>query len=283
MQSDAPDIRADIRNPRSPFHTNDDVIRAYNLLELAERGAREAAQSRHPEAIRLWLQCITLFHSAFSKEYSFEPIEDPESRRSVSVRLDLLGLAGSTAKPALDNLWTGYYSPAYGMLRGLLETWRRSVFVRLSPAEALPYFELPEESPIGEDGLPRKGRGGAPSLEKIEAAFASHGTERERKTLLEINAGITHMHPGAHPSAEGMLQVLGEQDSDERHFGPTYRRSLCAFGFRWGLLAQLCLLDEVARTVDQDSAWLMELHAIDARFRGWLKSDEAVLNVASAE
>lgn len=283
MINEVPDIRADIRNPRSPFHTNHEVIQAYNLLELDERGSREAAQSRHPQAIRLWLRCINLFHVAFSKEYSFESIEDSESRRGASVRLDLLGLAGSAAKPALDALWAGYYSPAYGMIRGLLETWRRSVFIRLSPAEALPYFELPQESPIGEDGLPRKGRGGILANETIRTAFESHGTEQERKTLIDVNAGITHMHAGAHPSAEGTLQVHGEQAGEQRNFGPTYHRSLCAFGFRWGLSAQLWLLNEVAHTVAQEKTWLQEWEAISGDLTKWMKTDEAILNVSVTE
>lgn len=231
----------------------------------------------------LWLRCITLFHEAFSKAYEFEASPEPDITRGAILRLNLLGLAGTSSKPALDAMLAGYYSPAYGMTRNLLETWRRLVCIRLAPSVALPFFELPEESPIDEDGLPRKTRNMGLPAKVINQAFKSNGSDSDRETLVYVNAGIVHMHSGAHPSGEGLLQLFDEEVSSQRNYGPGYKRSLCAFGLKWGLSAQLWLLEELANTAPQEDPWNSEFMTLGPVFADWLESDESRLEIEDSE
>lgn len=247
------------------------------MLEDHELQARRASQSHHGSAMLLWLKCIRLFYEAFSQEIDWSD-EDNDTVAERNVRMNLLGLAGTSSKPTLDALLAGYYSTAYGLIRTSLETWRRESSIRLAPAQALGYFEMPLESPVDETGKPRKNRNMGLPYKVIQDIFDLHAREDERERLEYINAGIIHMHAGAHPSAESMAQLFNQRDPARRNYGPTYNHALCAFGFRWGLTAQISLLQEIQLLKKQSVHWGKDFDRLEAGFLAWADTDEALLH-----
>ena len=67
--------------------------------------------------------------------------DDPsDAYWSWSVRLNLASGAAATAKLTLDAALAGYYSPAYGLLRHLAETWEQIVYLQLDDQAARQWF-----------------------------------------------------------------------------------------------------------------------------------------------
>ncbi len=269
-----PDVGGDLMEPRYAILTDRHWMEAYHSLEQGELASRAATRAEHSAGLLLWLKCLTLYRAAFSGTYEWDASASEIETEAAKLHLDLLGLAGTNSKPALDALMSGYYSVSFGMIRNLLETWRRAVYVRLRPAEALPFFELQSESPVGEDGRPRRGRSQGVPLDNIRRAIKEDGTSHEQEVLGLVEAGITHMHAGAHPTAEGMFQLQGDEPG-RRVFGPTYDRLLCGWALQWALLAHMFLLDEVRRIGDQGVRWNDDLAAAEASYTGWLASHKA--------
>lgn len=189
--------------PRLVVVTNRRWMQPYHSLEQGELGHRLEAAREHTFAFDLWLRALALYRSAFDGVFDWGDDLPTETVRALNVRADLLGLAGSSAKPTLAALLAGYYWNAFGLIRNLLETWRRAAFVRRRPEGAVPWFVLPDESPIGADGRPRKGRKSLTFATIQEAFKDATGDDMEIFDL--VNVGIAHFHGGAHPSAEGMV------------------------------------------------------------------------------
>ncbi|MDQ3654987.1 MAG: hypothetical protein M3457_07905 [Chloroflexota bacterium] len=271
-----PDLGSDLLTPRVSFLTNRQWMEPYATLEDFELQARQAAQSRHARAMLMWLKCIGLLRDAFSQQFDWSN-QDDITIQERNIRMNLLGLAGTSSKPTLDALIAGYYSPAYGMIRNLLETWRREVGLRLAPSVVLPYFEFPTESPIDADGNPRKGRNQGIPYTVMANIFKEYANDSEREQFKVISAGIVHMHAGTHPSAEGMEQLLDKDNLVRRNYGPTYNHGLCAFGFKWGVSAQIALLTEVQLLQGQADSWRMDLNRLAGDFASWVSSDEAAM------
>ena len=57
------------------------------------------------------------------REHDWGEDDPSDACWSWSVRLNLASGAAATAKLTLDAALAGYYSPAYGLLRHLAETW----------------------------------------------------------------------------------------------------------------------------------------------------------------
>jgi len=145
-------------SPRLVVITHRRWMEPYHSLEEGELSQRLTAGREHTRGFELWLHALTLFRATFTGVFNWGDDTPSDRVEALNIRADLLALAGSTSKPALDNLMAGYYWAAFGLIRGLLETWRRAVYVRLRPEKAPEWFKLPEMSPIGTDGQPRKGR-----------------------------------------------------------------------------------------------------------------------------
>lgn len=225
----------------------------YHVLEQGELGHRLQAAREHAFAFDLWLRALSLYRSCFSGILDWGEALPIETIRALNLRADLLGLAGSSSKPALDALLAGYYWTAFGIRRNLLGAWRRAAFVRLRPEDAPQWFVLPEESPIGADGQPRKGRK-ALDFATIRKAF-DNASDKDQRAFNRVNSGIIHFHGGAHPSAEGLMQQWDE-DEQRRIFGPNYNRRLCDFGLKWALFAHAVLLDEVHTLRPPGDEWV---------------------------
>lgn len=274
----APAYLADIADffepacPRTVVFTKRRWMEPYRDLERGEHGHRLEATREHAHGFELWLRAIALYAAAFTGVFDWGDGLPDEEVRARNLRADLLGLAGGSAKPALDLLAAGYYWLAFGAIRNLLEAWRRAAFVRLRPAEATRFFELPAWSPVGPDGRPRPGRERGPRLEQsaIDAAFAQADAE-DRRTVGLVDAGIAHFHGGAHPSAEGLMQLYSEREGF-RVFGPTYDRRLCAFGLKWGLCALMVLLKEAHLLRPREDRWVADYNDLAGRYGAWLEA-----------
>jgi len=132
--------------------------------------------------------------------------------------------------------------------------------------EAVTYFVLPDESPTDADRQPRKGRKSL-RFDTIQAAFLG-ASDEDKAAFDPLNAGIVHMHAGAHPSAEGMTQLWAEE-GERRVFGPTYSRHLCAFALNWGLTAHVALLNEVNKLRPQGDGWVAAYNEFFDRCAAW--------------
>jgi hypothetical protein len=265
LQDDLTDLLVPA-TPRLVVITERRWMAPYQSLEQGELGHRLQAAREHTVAFALWLRALALYRSVFNGVFEWGEELPLETIRALNLRADLLGLAGSSSKPALDALISGYYWAAFGQIRNLLETWRRVAFVRLRPEEAVQWFVLPVESPIGADGQSRKGRK-ALRFETIRAAFED-ASDADRGVFDTVNAGIAHLHGGAHPSAEGMMQLRTEHE-DRRVFGPTYDRRLCAFGLKWALTAHVVLLQELNRLRPQQCEWIAAYNEFFDRGVAW--------------
>ncbi len=274
----APSYLADIADffdpvtPRSVVFTERRWMEPYRDLERGEHGHRLTATREHAHGFELWLRALALYKAAFTGVFDWGGELPDTDVRARNLRADLLGLAGASAKPALDLLAAGYYWLAFGAVRNLLEAWLRAGFVRLRPVEAPRFFQLPDQSPVGPDGRPRPSRERGLRLEQstIHAAFA-HAHPEDRRTADLVGAGIAHFHGGAHPSAEGLMQLVSDRE-DFRVFGPTYDRRLCAFGLKWGLCSLMVLLKEAHLLRPQEDQWVAAYNDLAGRYGAWLEA-----------
>lgn len=273
-----PYLREDLRDllippsPRLVVVTQRRLMERYHSLEEGELGMRQTATREHWHACNLWLQALDLYHSAFVDvgEWGDLGADLPEKEReALELRTDLLALAGTASKPALDTILAGYYWSAYGMIRSLLETCRRVGFVRRRGEAALKWFQLPAESPIGPDGRPRPRKDRPKPLpgELVEQAFED-APETEKWLFDTVKTGIFHFHGGAHPSPEGILQLYAG-DELFKVFGPNYHRPFCAFGLKWGLIAHHVLLLEIQWLRPQAKEWIGRFDAFVSGLAEW--------------
>lgn len=271
LQEDLRDL-LEPRPPRTVVITHRQWMEPYHLLEAGELSMRLRATREHRDAFHLWLQALELYQAAFldTGEWgSWVESFGEKDREAMTLRADLLGLAGSSSKPALDTILAGYYWPALGMLRSLLETCQRVGFVRRRGDAALQWFQPPTVSPIGPDGRPRPRRERLRSLPPHLIDEAFEGAPEEEKRLFDtVRAGIVHCHGGAHPSPEGLLQLYA-RDEPFNVFGPTYHRPFCAFALKWGLVAHLGLLLEIHLLRPQAEEWLGRIQFFRQGFTQW--------------
>ncbi|CAN5379057.1 hypothetical protein BH09CHL1_BH09CHL1_29650 [soil metagenome] len=260
-----PDYDAEMLEPRFVTVSKREWMATYWKFERLEQDFRDECRRNQSDALELWLRWLRHWEVAFESFASVKLVD--VELASWNRRSELLGSAFATSKQALDAVMAGYYNNAYSLIRHLLETWRRSVWIRVDPAHALPAFELPTESPVGADGIPRKNRGD-PDTKEIVAGITKHGEDEDRKILDAVWAGITHMHVGAHPGGESLVQTRGNEDH-LRVLGPNYQRYPCMFALKWGLAANLWLFSEISRLGEQPLNWWQENAAIFELLAAW--------------
>ncbi len=262
--------------PRPVLPTAERWAAPYRDLEGVELTMRARAAAEFPEAVGLWLAGLALFHEAFLGAPGWADLgadEPPGVDAALQLRCDLLVVAGTASKATLDQILGGYYWQTFGSVRALLESWRAAAFVRRAGEAALPWFEPPEEPPVGPDGRVRRGRSRAVPPGVIAEAFRG-APPGEVEVLDLVNAGIAHLHGGAHPSAEGALQ-LWAGGHPHRVFGPTFARPLGAFCLRWGLLAHLVLLMEVHLLLPQPEGWWAAYDGFGRALERWQAAYDA--------
>lgn len=245
---------------------NGNHMRSYYQLELLEDNIRARSRRSYSKPLDMWNRFLNLFSLAFSRAYEWDESTTATESKARTLAMDLLALAGTTSKPTIDALVDGYYSQAYALLRSLLETWRRVVYLRLDPEIVESWF--PDEQPAidtpGEGLIVRP-----PSAKKIAAAIGSSGSHELESQLELIRSGIESMHVGSHPSLEGTTRLWG--DAGKRYFGPTYKPTYLEFGLQWGLIALLFLAAELHTQFSQADDWANELQRLNDEVRMWVQ------------
>ena len=229
-----------------------ELIVGYRAFHEQEGKYTAIALAAMPDAIAIWYRYLTLFDKMLRREHS-TPFEEHDDRhRAWHLRLQLSSAAAGTVKLVLDAALAGYYSPAFGLIRHLYETWQQMVYVRFNPATALQWYspdgrQPPREPSAGTiaNGLKRFGRN--------DAALQRHAAVVERQ--------IKSLNKGAHPS--GLVVAQGATGKPGySQLGANYVRSLLAQVMSAGTQAVALLLDETALAVPVDDAWRTEFTAI---------------------
>jgi hypothetical protein len=244
------------------------LMEPYYLLEEGELRARLAASHAETPALVLWLRQLRMFQIAFSRSYDWTGEPDRQIGKSIEFRLDLIGLAGTNSKLALDALLAGYYSGCMALERHMLETWRRVAYARLSPIDIWRWYPQhlwpADVRPATDDREAREGRmpTSFPGATTIRRTIRERGDEHDVRNLALMERGFRYLSNHSHPTLEGATQTYDPNNPERRIFGPTFSRAHLERASRWGLLASLFLLTELGVIADQGDEWIAELESI---------------------
>jgi hypothetical protein len=155
----------------------------------------------------------------------------------------------ATSRLAMEAILSGYYAQALGILRNLVESWKRTTFVRRKPDSVGRWME--EQYVIESLGvsLPVPKSRHQPSSEEWDEVFpkTDHLTplDYNDRTMLDLlNEHLRDLHAFVHPNFTGYLQHLGK---DRRNINPLppFRRETASqvihllnvveFGWLWEL------------------------------------------------
>ncbi len=256
----------------------------YYRLEGFEISVRLTSQGEFQQAIALWLKQFDLLTRGILGAYEFDRLTRGE-QQALNFRLRLLGLSISTTKLALDGMLGGHYSGSLSLCRSLLESWRRIAYVRLSPSDIWRWF--PQEAwppdvlpaPLGQ--MPTA----IPRADAIGSRIERDGDDGDRKILERVRAGFEALSDHAHPSLEGATQTWTESP-DTAVFTPQFSELHAKRCLKWGLFANLILLQEMSLVRPQDSAWIEDFQAVGEEFAAVisrLQSSDADEGASSAE
>jgi len=228
------------------------LLLGYNAIEMHDSELRQVSCERHVHVVTLWLNALALFADAFAPGRVFNSNADEDdsvTRKAYALRLQLLGLSGRNSKPALDLIVAGYYTEAFALIRGMLEGWARTLYIRLRPHEYHRWYE--SETELAEGQLRKK----EPSFGEVDGVIAADGDTEDRAFFDEANLRFRLLSMGTHPSGHGITQIH-DYERGVMLFNPVYREDLCLHAFYHGLFAQRVLLDEVVSLGPQSEDWL---------------------------
>jgi hypothetical protein len=261
-------------HPRSVLETNRPWMEAYCSLDEGELQHRLVAVRAHDDGFALWMGLLAQCRFAFSHPYTFNT-RPQESYVSAVYRLELLGLAGGNIKLALDAALAGYYSGCMAIERHMLETWRRSAYMRLHPTDIwrwIPRGTWPagvrpasDTLSVEHGGMPTR----MPKADQIAAVINDSGVDDDQVYLKIVQTGMEYLNEHAHPSFEGASQTRDPNDLQRRYFGPAYVESLALDSLKWGLIAGVILLAEIGHLTDQGSAWNAQLSVLESEVHRW--------------
>jgi len=255
-------------------------MEAYCSLDEGELQHRTTSVLAHAEGFGLWMGILALYHAAFSQTYDLSREPTREHNASAVFRLDLLGLAGSNIKPALDAALAGYYSNCMALERHMIETWRRVAYARLHPRDIwrwIPQDRWPDDVPPVSETLSAEHGGmptNIPKADRIANVITALGDDQDRNFLAIVERGFNYLSSHSHPSLEGATQTWDPGGSDRRYFGPTYSEVHAIRCLRWGILSGGMLLTEVARLGDQGEDWIRDFNEIMDQSTRWGRNNK---------
>ena len=235
------------------------VIAGYRKLHIQEAKYTLRALEAMPEAVANWYGYLTLYDRTMRREHDWGEDDPSDAYWSWSVRLNLASGAAATAKLTLDAALAGYYSPAYGLLRHLAETWEQMVYLRLNEQAARQWFSPDGVVPAR---VPSKGTvlGGIRKRGKAEVGLLNN--------LNLVEHTISALNDGAHPSGLMMVQVSTDTAS-MRQLGANFNRELLGSVMSWGTVFIALLLREIEHIVPSDEQWRAEFDALGEDRRRW--------------
>jgi hypothetical protein len=233
-----------------------ELTASYADEELRDNALRAHTARAHEDEVSLWLASLSLlamafeqgrvYHSGTPAPGSEEDSEDATSMRGAfALRLQLLGLMGRAAKPALDLTLSAYYTEAWTLLRTMLDGWARCIYVRLRHQEHVRWYG-PEE------GAAFKGD---PDWGKISGIIASRGSVDDKVLFAAAELRWELLHIGVHPSGEGIEQVRNDA-LNLMMYRPEYDRRFCMHTFSASVFVLRALLREVELLGSHEEWWL---------------------------
>jgi hypothetical protein len=226
--------------------------RNYQEEEYLENLRREESIRKHPAHVILWLFAWNLFVTAFIRDdtifFSYAPPQSPAQKGAIPLRIQLLMLSARASKPALDLTLSCHYSEAWALLRSMLEGWARAVYVRVQPDEYIRWYRLESDDP--EAPLPLE-----PNWSPVTQAIRDHGDDNDRAMVEAAQPIWSLLNLGAHPSGEGITQVLGDRRGN-LSITPSYHEEFCLHTFSHSMFIQRALLREIERLDFQPQMWL---------------------------
>lgn len=217
------------------------INRGYAFMEASEVANRQYTIEHHANAVSLWGRALTHFREGIVGKSDFtEAAADASRLRALHAQSQLLGLGVNSAKASLDLLLNGYYSPAFSAIRHMVETFAQCTWLELRPSEASRWFDMPAEN---DDPLdpPRMRE----LVDQIKADLIRNGVDKDDvvNKLDPIYRSWKLMSKGAHPSGEGLAQLLGDKPG-QLLVGGMYQPEMCVVAFNHGLFAIANLLPQ---------------------------------------
>jgi hypothetical protein len=232
---------------------------ASGYVNLHETEAHQTLLSLEamPEAVRVMYRYLTVYDGMMRREH------DCDGDLACQLRLRLAAVAASTMKASLDLALAGYYSPAYALVRHLLETWQALAYLRINPSAARQWF-----SPDGT----RRAR--PPSRRRIANRVSQPGSgfEEMQANAQTVKRMIEKCHDGAHPSMLTMLQPEIGRD-DYMQLGGNFQRRYLAEWMSHATAAFALVIHEVAHTIETDDQFAEDFGPIHAERSEWFAKE----------
>lgn len=131
-----------------------DVVEGYHILEAMERNLQLEPINRHPDSVLLWYRLLTLLHPAFAEGFEVADGTDEEVD-AFQARAEFLALGLASSKASLDLLLTGYYSPAYAVIRHMIETVLLCRYTEMTPRHAAAVYSSQSDTGHAHSHLPK--------------------------------------------------------------------------------------------------------------------------------
>jgi hypothetical protein len=239
----------------------DEVTQGYYELEALERGNTRETLRRHPETVALWYRALTLYMQGVRGTLDLsDKVQTHTDLMALNLQGQLLGLGISSSKAALDMLLAGYYSVAYAAIRHMLESFVQYLYVATEPDEAKRWYDQPAAV---------KGQMKTPGCRQMVDRIKQDSDLISPDFIEQVYDAWGAMCKGAHPTGEGLYQLVGVEEGSSFTIGPTYDRNLYLIGFRQGLFAITNLLHALQALKEQPAEWLVADGTLRREILSW--------------
>lgn len=230
-----------------------DLVEGYYMLESAERNMGMGAITAHREPVHVWYGFLTMYFRAYMAGL-LPATGSPEERTAWELRSELLVLGITSSKSALDLLLSGYYSPAYAVIRHMIETVLTCRYIEAWPKEADAFYR-PGPGALRPPPRPKT----QTMIRELKKRYPN-----EKALFDGLHKAWNNMGDGSHPSGIGIVQTR-DLESDAGVIGATYHPAMFRDGVRPGLITTLLLLLEVKGLKPPDAEWNARLDALVTR------------------
>ncbi len=268
-----PEMRPQPDQPPPMLYGPDNLTEGYYELEKSERNTTLEALRQHKEPAALWYRALTLYWRGMLGTWDFSDVDEDMSRlRVYGLQSQLLGLGITSAKGALDMLLAGYYSIAFASIRHMLETYIQYLFVAVEPEAASRWYRQ-------SDDVDTQAR--TPGCRQMVDTIKARFDLVPPAFVDEVYEAWALMSKGSHPTGEGIVQTVGDDEGEFFVVGAIYNREFCLTGFDHGLFAVVNLLTNLVGLRPQSNDWKGDLGVLQGDISEWRKSAAADEQVVS--
>lgn len=250
-------------------------MEAYHYLEQAESATRQLCRSRHSSDLLIWLRVLRLFSIGLNRDIDLPPADEPEKRAAFVLRHDFLLIAATSSKMVLDAMMAGYYTQAACLIRHMIDTWRKLLFIRVNSVSDIwrwiPENLTPEEV---KNATGYEARFSIPDFNEIKKVVGANASELELKSFGKLGDIFLDLHEHCHPTFEGTTHLYFPDYDGPRVFGPTYSEQHFLRAYQAGMSANLHLLVELQYQTDLGESWRNELGEVEGLSVEWLKTQQ---------